>query len=164
MKLNREKILHETFRIGILMKGIDGALETIGAVLIWFLSPSLTQRILRLLFRPKLAHNPHGFLSNYLIGALQGLSANKLFASAFLLSHGMTKVVLVIALWFDYLWAYPLMILVLGAFVLYQTVRFAHTHSIVLGVLTLFDLLIVWLTWREYREQKRGRSSGRRLG
>lgn len=158
MKLNREKILHDTFRVGILVKGIDGALETIGAALVWFLNPSLAQRILRALFRHELAQNQRSFLATHLMGAMQGLSASKWFASAFLLSHGLTKVVLVIALWFDRLWAYPLMILVLGAFSLYQTVRFTHTHSIVLGLLTLFDLLIVWLTWREYREQKRIRS------
>jgi uncharacterized membrane protein len=164
MKLNREALLHETFRVGILLKGIDGALETIGAAMIWLLRPSTAERILRALFCHELAQNPHAFLANHLIGAFRSLAASRWFASAFLLSHGLTKVVLVIALWFDRLWAYPLMIVVLGAFVVYQTDRFAQTHSIVLGLLTLFDLLIVWLTWWEFREQKRIRSQRQRLG
>ena len=164
MKLNREKVLHEAFRVGILLKGIDGALEIVGAVLVWFLNPLWAQKILRMLFRHELAQNPRSFLATHLIGAMQGLSASKWFAAAFLLSHGLTKVILVVALWFDRLWAYPLMIFVLGAFVVYQTVRFGHTHSVALALLTLFDLLIVWLTWREYREQKRIRSSSARRG
>ncbi|HVB33860.1 MAG TPA: DUF2127 domain-containing protein [Patescibacteria group bacterium] len=164
MKLNREKLLHETFRIGILVKGIDGALETLGAVLVWLLDPVSAERILRVLFRHELAANPHAFLANHLIGASRSLEASKWFAGAFLLSHGLTKVALVLALWFGRLWAYPLMIVVLGAFIVYQTGRFAHTHSIILGLLTLFDLLIVGLTWREYREQKRARSARERRG
>jgi uncharacterized membrane protein len=164
MKLNREKFLHETFRIGILLKGIDGALETLGAALVLLLQPSSAERILRALFRHELSQNPHAFIATYLIGASRSLAASKWFASAFLLSHGLTKVLLVAALWFDRLWAYPVMIVVLSAFIVYQTGRFAETHSIILGLLTLFDLLIVWLTWREYREQKRARSSRERLG
>lgn len=51
------------------------------------------------------------------------------------------------------------MILVLAGFVVYQIYTFAYTHSLTLVLLTLFDLLIIWLTWREYGEQKAGRPS-----
>lgn len=158
MPLNREAILHETFRIGIVLKGIDGAAEIIGAVLVWFLNPATAERILRLLFRHELAQNPHAFLANHLIGVLEGLANSRFFAAAFLLSHGLAKLVLVIALWFGRLWAYPLMIFVLVAFVVYQIGRFTENHSAVLVLLTAFDLLIIWLTWREFREQKRIRA------
>jgi uncharacterized membrane protein len=36
--------------------------------------------------------------------------------------------------------------------------RFTHTHSIALLLITFFDLLIIWLTWREYRDQKLNRA------
>lgn len=163
MTFDREIFLHKTFRIGILLKGLDGAFEIVGAVFVWFLNPASAMRILRTLFRHELSENPHAFLASHLIGALQGLAGSRWFAAAFLLSHGLTKVVLVVALWFDRLWAYPLMIFVLSAFILYQIGRFAETHSIVLGLLTLFDLVIVWLTWREYRAQRRTRSAGGHL-
>jgi uncharacterized membrane protein len=164
MKLRREAILHESFRIGILLKGIDGALEIVGAALVWLLNPVSDERILRVLFRHELAENPHTFLASHLIGALRSLAGSKWFAAAFLLSHGLTKVVLVIALWFDRLWAYPLMILVLGSFTLYQIDRFTHTHSIVLALLTLLDVVIVCLTWWEYGQQKRARAGRDGLG
>lgn len=155
MKFNRDRLFHETFRVGILLKGLDGLSEIVGAFLVWFLNPVTAERILRALFRHELAQDPHDFLANHLISGLHSLANSKGFAAAFLLTHGLTKVVLVIALWFDRLWAYPLMIFVLGAFSVYQIDRFTHTHSIVLALLTLFDLLIVLLTWWEYRERRK---------
>jgi uncharacterized membrane protein len=49
------------------------------------------------------------------------------------------------------LWAYPLTIGVFGAFAMYQVFRFTHTHSWALVILTIFDVLIILLTWNEYR-------------
>ena len=155
MKFNRDRFLHETFRVGILLKGLDGVSEIVGAFLVWFLNPVTAEGILRAFFRHELAENPHAFLATYLLGELHSLANSKGFAAVFLLSHRLTKVVLVIALWFDRLWAYPLTIFVFGAFSVYQIDRFTHTHSVVLALLTLLDLLIIVLTWREYREQRK---------
>jgi uncharacterized membrane protein len=52
------------------------------------------------------------------------------------------------------LWAYPLTIGVFGAFAMYQVFRFTHTHSWALVILTIFDVLIILLTWNEYRHQE----------
>jgi uncharacterized membrane protein len=54
------------------------------------------------------------------------LSSNRLFASIYLLCHGAAKVALVVALWMNALWPYPLTIVVFGAFSVYQTYRFSH--------------------------------------
>jgi uncharacterized membrane protein len=63
-------------------------------------------------------------------------------------------------LWLNKLWAYPLTIAVFGAFAVYQVFRFTHTHSWALVILTIFDVLIILLTWNEYRHQKEKRQSG----
>jgi uncharacterized membrane protein len=75
----------------------------------------------------------------------------------YLVLHGLIKAVLVTALWFDALWTYPLTIAVFSAFSGYQLYRFTHTHSLALILFTLFDVLIIYLTWREYRDQKLSR-------
>jgi Predicted membrane protein (DUF2127) len=49
------------------------------------------------------------------------------------------------------LWAYPWMIAFLGIFIVYQLYRIALTPTLWLITLTVFDGLIVWLTYREYR-------------
>jgi uncharacterized membrane protein len=66
----------------------------------------------------------------------------------------LVKVLLVTCLWLNKLWAYPMTIGVFGAFALYQVFRFTHTHSWALIVLTIFDVLIILLTWNEYRHQE----------
>jgi uncharacterized membrane protein len=62
-----------------------------------------------------------------------------------------------VALWFNKLWAYPVTIFVFGAFMAYQVYRYTHTHSFALMMLTVFDAVVVWLTWQEWHEQKKKR-------
>jgi uncharacterized membrane protein len=64
------------------------------------------------------------------------------------------KVTLVIALLRNKLWAYPWMIAVLLAFIAYQVYLIVLGPSPGLVALTVFDVLIVVLTWREYRKQR----------
>jgi uncharacterized membrane protein len=79
------------------------------------------------------------------------------FASLYLLAHGVVKLALVVLLLFNKIWAYPLTIAVFGAFMVYQVHRFTHTHSWALIWLTVFDAVIVYLTWKEYQEQRAAR-------
>ena len=53
------------------------------------------------------------------------------------------------------LWAYPCMITVLLIFIGYQLYRIVLQPSLGLIALTVFDAVIVVLTWREYRRQRR---------
>jgi uncharacterized membrane protein len=62
---------------------------------------------------------------------------------------------LVIALLLNKLWAYPCMIVVLLIFIGYQLYRIALHPGVGLIALTVFDALIVALTWREYHRQRR---------
>jgi len=51
-------------------------------------------------------------------------------------------------------WAYPVAFVFLGGFVVYQLYRLTYDPSIGLALLTAFDVLIIWLTWREYRRTR----------
>jgi uncharacterized membrane protein len=64
------------------------------------------------------------------------------------------KVTLVSALLSTKLWAYPWMIAVLVVFIAYQTYLIVLGPSPGLVALTFFDVIIVGLTWREYRKQR----------
>ena len=46
------------------------------------------------------------------------------------------------------------MIVTLSAFVFYQGYRFVLTHSLFMIFLTLFDIIVIVLTWIEYDKQK----------
>jgi uncharacterized membrane protein len=157
--MNLKTILHDTFRTGITMKGIDGVVEAIGGVLLWFVKPSKISGPLKIFFAHELSRDPHDFVAKHLLHLSDKLAtSDATFASLFLLSHGVVKVVLVTCLWLDKLWAYPATIVVFGAFCVYQMYRFTHTHSIALVLLTIFDLGLILLTWHEYQEQKQSRS------
>lgn len=77
-----------------------------------------------------------------------------MFGAIYLLSHGIAKVVLVIALLRNQLWAYPWMVALLGVFIVYQLYRLSYGFSLGLALLTAFDAFVVRLTAREYRIQK----------
>jgi uncharacterized membrane protein len=146
---------HRAFEVGIFLKALDGVLECIGGMLIWFVTPALLVRVFRTLYGHeifRMAGEQFGFHAQAV--SQKFASGSKLFPSLFLASHGITKVLLVIAIWMNRLWAYPLMILVFGGFSVYQLYRLAHTHSLMLALLTLIDIAIVILTWREYQEQR----------
>jgi uncharacterized membrane protein len=152
----QHKLLRRTFRTGIALKGLDGLLESIAGVLL-VAAPGLLNRVGLTLWASELLRNPSRF-SNHLAQASERLAhVSPHFAAAYLLSHGLVKIVLVVALWRDKLWAYPLAIFVFAAFVFYQLFRFTHTHSIGLVLLTIFDIAIICLTWTEYVDQKRMR-------
>jgi len=59
----------------------------------------------------------------------------------------------------DKLWAYPLMIALIGVFIVYQVYRLTYKPTFGLVFLTLFDILVVWLTWREYRIKRSTRDA-----
>ena len=95
-------------------------------------------------------------------------TSTTLFGAIYLLSHGATKIVLVVLVLREKLWAYPWLIVLLLAFIAYQLYRITAVHfSVGLTALTVFDAVLVWLTWREYQSKKARRhpartTSGRR--
>jgi uncharacterized membrane protein len=103
----------------------------------------------------ELSEDPQDFVATHLVRASQYFAGSgKYFASLYLLSHGAIKLVLVVALLRNKLWAYPFMIVTLAVFVCYQMYRFALSHSVAMILLTLFDVVVILLTWLEYGKQR----------
>jgi len=153
--------LDKTFKIGLVLKGLDGILEVAGGILLLFLSPHAIEQIVRTLTAHELTQDPHDVIARYLVHSTSHLSSGiTLFGAIYLLSHGIAKIVLVALVLRDKLWAYPWLIVLLLVFIGYQIYRLAWIHfSIGLTALTVFDAALVWLTWREYRSKsahKRG--------
>ena len=150
--------LDRAFAIGIIGKGLNGVLEVIGGLLLLLVPPANIHRVVAALTQGELSEDPHDLIATHLLHTADGLTAHAaLFGATYLLVHGIVKVVLVAALLRDKLWAYPWMIAVLGIFIVYQLYRIALQPTGGLIALTVFDLLIVTLTWREFREQRRRR-------
>ncbi len=157
MDLNlREKRISRIFRISILLKGIHAATEIVGGLLLFVVPLSVFTQLSVWLTREELLEDPHDLIANSLKHFADQLSlSSTTFGGSYLLSHGLIKVVLVVALFKNKLWAYPWSLIVLGLFILYQMYRFTFTHSVALILLTIFDLAVIWLIWREYQIVKK---------
>src|SRR5215216_1828197 len=147
-------LLDQTFEVGIILKGLDGVLEVLGGLLLLMVSPATFNRVVTSLTQHELSEDPHDILANHLLKTAHGLTGSAvLFGAVYLLAHGLVKVVLVAALLKNQLWAYPWTIVFLGVFIVYQLYRLSLKPSLGLTALTIFDAVIAWLTWREYRKQ-----------
>jgi uncharacterized membrane protein len=148
--------LDKTFKVGLVLKGLDGVLEVAGGILLLFLSPNAIQHLVRVLTAHELSEDPHDLVARYLLHTTAHLShGTTLFGAIYLLSHGIAKVVLVALVLRDRLWAYPWLIALLLAFIAYQLYQIIAVHfSAGLTALTVFDAFLVWLTWREYRSKR----------
>ncbi len=154
---NREasKALDTTFRITVALKGLDGALEVVGGLVLLFVAPATLQAWAKTLTAHELAQDPHDFIARHLLHSASQLShSTTLFGAVYLLTHGIAKIVLVVAVLRGQLWAYPWMIALLGVFIAYQIYRMTYRFSVGLLLLTLFDVFVVALTVIEYRRKR----------
>jgi uncharacterized membrane protein len=155
------RALDRTFRISVALKGLDGALEVFVGIALLFVSPSSINRIVQSVTARELAQDPTDFFARHLIQSAGHLSrATTLYGAIYLLSHGLAKVVLVMLVLRNKLWAYPWMMALLLAFIVYQLYQLTTRLSAGLILLTLFDAFVVWLTWREYRSKRALAGSG----
>ena len=96
------------FRIAMLVKGIDGALELIGGVLLLVVSQAAVQRVITDVVTHDLLGPPDGSLTRHFVaGTAEFASGDRTFAVLYLLLHGAIKVALVVALVRHWLPAYP---------------------------------------------------------
>jgi uncharacterized membrane protein len=144
------------FDIGIFFKGVDGVLEIVGGLLLFVVRPETITGIVTTLTQHELSEDPHDIIASQLAQLVQEFSASaQVFAGVYLLSHGVIKVVLVASLFREQLWAYPAAIVVFTVFIGYQLYRYALEPSTSMIVLSVLDVIVIVLTWLEYRRLQR---------
>ncbi len=148
----KEKYIHDIFDISIIIKGLDGILETVGAILLFFIKPTQLTAIIRFLTQRELVEDPKDIIVNYLLNVSHHFSVNtELFLAIYLLIHGLIKIIIVVGLLKNKIWAYSLGIIVFSIFVVYQLYQYTQSHSMSLIVLSVFDVFVILLTWHEYQ-------------
>lgn len=157
---NKDHLRDSLFHIGILLKGLDGALEVIGAIALWVMSPGRLIRIVYLLTQSEIAKDPHDRIATHLRHAAANFSfSTEHFMSFYLFGHGIVKLFLVVALLKRQVWAFPTSIVIFGGFVLYEIYRFTLTHSIGLILFAAIDMAVIWFIWVEYRSMRKKQSA-----
>lgn len=134
----QEKRIHQIFVVSLAAKGLHALIEIAGGLALYLFSSDTIGRWVDHV-------DPHEWLARHF-----PLSEQHFFAF-YLLSHGLLKGAVVIALLREKLWAYPAAIVLFGAFIAYQVYRYSFTHEAALIALSIFDLFVIALAVHEYR-------------
>lgn len=146
-------LLDKFYEVGIIIKGIDGAIELIGGLLILLIPRTDILHITSSLTQNELSNDPHDFFANHIVRAGHALAGGShWFAALFLLTHGIVKVGLVTALLLQKLWAYPWALGALSLFLVYQIYLLAVRPTLSMWFLSILDAVIIWLVWREWQK------------
>jgi uncharacterized membrane protein len=152
MSRTTDKGLHELFEVSIMLKGIFALGETLGGILLFFVSTTSITNAITYFSQGELGEDPNDPLIHLLLHTAHSFSiGGKTFAALYLLSHGIVKLALVTALFMKKTWAYPASLAVLVLFIIYQLYQFGLSHSFWYIALTIFDLVVIGLIWNEYR-------------
>lgn len=153
---NKGKLIFEFFEVGMVLKLINAAIETIGGLVFLVVKPATWQRLILQLTQHELATDPRDVVANYFRHISSSLTIGGVhFTGLFLLSHGIIKLALVYGLLKKILWVYPVAIIVFSGFIVYQMYGFTLNHSLWLLTLSVLDLLVVILTYLEYNNIKK---------
>lgn len=148
----RRLTLDVVFHWGVIAKGVYGIGEVLAGIFLLVVSPASMQNWADFLTQQRLSSDPDDALSLSLVHLVNGLTASALtFAAVYLFVHGLVKIGLLLAVMTHRYRAYPWAIGVLIAFIAYQVYELVVHYSTGLMLLTVFDAIIVLLTWREYR-------------
>lgn len=151
MKLLPEKDYRELFRIGILIKAADGFIEACAGVLIYFVNYSAIGAALFSVFHGEVTESPRDPFWGFLINEWHSLTlSGHTFWGLLFMAHGATKLALSVALLKNKLWAYPVAVAIFTLFVAFELYSFIGRPSLILGLITIFDAIVVGLILHEY--------------
>ncbi len=144
--------IDKLFEGGLIIKGFTGLLEFSAGLALVFVRPDTISRFVATLTQPELAEDPRDRLVHYLMQSVRELGGtSRAFLIAYLWVHAAVKLIAVIGLLRNHLWAYPFSLITLGLLMLYQvySIIFVSPSLLMIG-LTLFDVVVLWLIWHEY--------------
>lgn len=147
-----KNLFDKVFEGGIILKGIDGALELLGGLLVLFISPATLHTFVAFITQRELLEDPHDKIANTLMHATNHYaSGGRTFLVVYLWIHAAIKLIAVFGILKNKLWAYPFSLCTLGALTLYQLYDIVFVKfSVGMLLLTVLDVLILGLIWREY--------------
>jgi uncharacterized membrane protein len=152
--------LHDLFEASLVLKAILAAAEAAAGFSLFALPAGQVSALAGWLSRYEIAHDRHEWPVQALERGLAGFSIEtQHFYAWYLAAHGLLKLVMVGLLARKVSWAYPASMVVLAGFIAYQIHQWMLTGSMLLLILTAFDVLVIALVWREYRGMRAARAA-----
>lgn len=160
MEIKRGLILHDIFETAIFLKGLNGIFQLVLGLVILFISLSGIHNIANMILQQELTQDPSDPFANFIINFTQTLNlSTKEFIGIYLLIHGILNLFIMISLWKEKHWAYPTSGVIIALMIIYQIIRYTHTHSLTLIIITLIDMVILSLLLQEYHKHWKSRST-----
>jgi len=157
-KFLSKKFVDKAFEIGILIKSIFGFFEVLVGIAFAISGKLIVNNVVIALTQQEVSEDPKDLIANYLIRISNNFSTGtNLFAISYLIFHGLTNIILAVALVKNKIWAYHWALTGFSLFIIYQVFRYFDTHSSLLLFLTLFDILVVIVIMLEYNSKKKKR-------
>ncbi len=146
----KERTITDIFFVSISLKTIQGIIELAAGILILLSTTGYISRILIKLSEIDMLEGPKDSASVSLIHTATNFSsASKTFIVIYLLAHGIIKIFLIIGLFRKKLWAYTAFMYIMIAFTAYEIYRLAVHYSLLLAIISAFDILLIYLVMRE---------------
>ncbi len=153
-----EREIARYFHISIYIKGLISFLEVVAGMVLLVVPISFFTNFAIRFANSELLEEPKDFLALHLLPLASDLAVvGSVFLGVYILSRGLIKLLLIIALLKDKLWAYPSSLLVLALFMLYQFYQIVTTHSFFIIALTVFDAVVMYFIWKEWKVLERHR-------
>ena len=156
MKPFPEKDYRALFKITVILKGLISVGEIVLGLVLAFVSYGTLRSAAFALFGGEFAETSPNLIWGFAIKGFHGFFATPQSVWVFIfLSHGIVKLVLIVALLRNKLWAYPWSAAVFTFFVVYQIYQIALAPSLALFSVTIFDAMVIALVLHEYRYRRR---------
>ncbi len=147
-----QKYWHELFEFGVFIKGFNGVWEIVSGFMILFLSKITLTNWFFLIAQNELLEDPRDKFINFLVQTLQNFSSStQILVALYILTHGLLNIFLAVQLYRDKHWAYLVTIGATLMFMSYQIYRISIHHSLILTIITIFDMFFIILAWHEYK-------------
>jgi uncharacterized membrane protein len=151
-KILDHKNIHLAFEWSLWLKAFLALSEIVAGLVAYFVPQYLVLTFVLWVTREEFAEDPHDLVANFLLHAVQNMSVGtQKFAAVYLLAHGAVKLWLIVGLLRERLWYFPVSIAAFGLFIVYQAYRYTFTHSVWLLLITALDVVVIVITWHEYR-------------
>ena len=142
--------LHWLFEASLVLKGIFAAGETLSGLGLLLTPHGVLLGLWAWATHHQLTQGPDDSMTLWFQNLVESFPLQlQHFYALYLLGHGALKFAMVIMLARRILWAYPVAMLILFGFVVYQTIEFATDGAIVLLILAALDAFMIALVWRE---------------
>lgn len=150
--IEEEKEIYQFFRISVILKGLISLAEVVVGTLLLIIPYTFFVRVVEIILQGPLRDPSYSSISEPLVVIASEFTAGTaLFLAIYLLSRGLVKVFIIWGLLKNKLWAYPVSLVVLTAFLLYQFYQIYIGHGMLVVAISIFDIVVMYFIYREWR-------------